>query len=148
MDGIILDCMYRVCANMAMVVSGIKVKFQDGRGLLDLDVVPTAEGAEHLGLRPQSSHRGIQLRRKWLNECDTSHTNCAMVAMEDLPTRLIDVGSEDENIEPRLVITQGSRGTYRALSHCWGTVMPITTTKANMSLHMSALPLRDLPNTF
>jgi Heterokaryon incompatibility protein (HET) len=63
-----------------------------------------------------------------------------------LPTRLIDVGSEDK--DPRLVETLGEMGQYTTLSHCWGKAQPLTTTSATLEERLQGIPLTLLPQTF
>ena len=67
----------------------------------------------------------------------------------NLPTRLIDVKdpSLDAN-KVRLAEVQGQRGSYLALSHCWGTGRGLTTTKKTLGRRKAGINLRDLPQTF
>jgi len=50
---------------------------------------------------------------------------------------------------PRLVISSdGSTGDYIALSHCWGSHQPLTTTTATLAARQAAIPLASMPLTF
>jgi hypothetical protein len=40
------------------------------------------------------------------------------------------------------------QATYAALSHCWGTVLPVDTTKATIHTRMQRISLEELPKTF
>src|SRR5215471_11139096 len=64
----------------------------------------------------------LDTMRVWLQECDECHSTCSRdlsggkIADEpELPTRVIQVTGS-----PRLMQSNGLRGRYVALSHCWG----------------------------
>ena len=61
----------------------------------------------------------------WMNECRETHAACPSGELEYLPTRIIDVGDTKGGYDPYLLISNGAKGCYAALSHCWGT--PSTT---------------------
>jgi hypothetical protein len=66
-----------------------------------------------------------------------------------LPTRVIDVGPKDGSSVPFIrITTDRSRGSYVALSHCWGGRIPEMTTGINISEREQALPIEKLPQTF
>ena len=100
----------------------------DGRSrpILRLCVGPEWKGDSTVqvgspGLLERSSVGYYQLLRSWLRHCDENHGDfgCHIESETPLPTRVIDVGDEDEL---RLVCTGPSdRGRYLALSHRWGT---------------------------
>jgi Heterokaryon incompatibility protein (HET) len=81
----------------------------------------------------------------WLTECRAGHPNCRSNTDVSLPTRVIDVGHNGAS--PRLLLTEGRRGEYLTLSYCWGSTKQITTTLANLSDRLNALPLDSLPRT-
>ena len=71
------------------------------------------------------------------------------------PSRLVNVGSSDGRIAPRLVETKslpieaGTQLSYATLSHCWGTVpMAVTTTTDTLSSHLTGFDVERLPKTF
>ena len=64
----------------------------------------------------------------------------------ELPTRVIDCGTP--GTDPRLIQTQGMKGQYIALSHCWGGVKPPITTAHNLESRMLCIPYSTLPRTF
>ncbi|KAK0707035.1 heterokaryon incompatibility protein-domain-containing protein [Lasiosphaeria miniovina] len=89
------------------------------------------------------------IARKWLQDCETLHPACSTGQIPELPTRVIDVGTdEDAPEDARLVLSEGRRERYVALSHCWGG--PITTllTTDTYSDFQIALPHADLPANF
>jgi hypothetical protein len=84
----------------------------------------------------------------WAANCLHHHSRCSWnTNSPTLPTRVIDV------VEKRLVVTNGLKGEYITLSHCWGPPdknRPILT-KGNLSsfqegIHESVL--RHLPRSF
>ncbi|KAL6923019.1 hypothetical protein FSST1_000293 [Fusarium sambucinum] len=61
----------------------------------------------------------ITLIRGFLERCTKSHRACRFKGTYEMPTRVIDVGSQVQR--PRLVITSYSmKESYLALSYCWG----------------------------
>ncbi|OAL47295.1 HET-domain-containing protein, partial [Pyrenochaeta sp. DS3sAY3a] len=67
-----------------------------------------------------------------------------------LPTRVVYVGPPNKAISPRLVETQGKRGHYVALSHCWGrpSHRPLITTKTTLLDHLTAIAWEVIPRTY
>jgi hypothetical protein len=61
---------------------------------------------------------------------------------------VIDVGPPDGSVQPVLYATKNERGSYVALSHCWGSVPFITTTSETLAARETGIPLRDMPKTF
>jgi Heterokaryon incompatibility protein (HET) len=104
-------------------------------------------------LADTQSSATLDMINSWINTCEADHENCRAEYhhREDwLPTRLIDVGDNDQTATPRLCdASKLPRDTrYFALSHCWGT-QPITTLlTANYEAFKQALPLSDLQQTF
>ncbi|KAH7110071.1 heterokaryon incompatibility protein-domain-containing protein [Dendryphion nanum] len=82
----------------------------------------------------------------WLDQCATNHTNCTYPVPRPLPTRLVEVGQDDESI--RLIESSGESGYYIALSHCWGPAQLITTTKSTMMDRKTNIPAKLLSKTF
>ena len=88
----------------------------------------------------------MDLARKWIQQCVSSHKTCSNFASTPLPTRVIDVGSDDR--EPHLYEPHGEEGVYAALSHCWGTSVVMTTQLATLSERTRQVPMVTLPKTF
>ena len=64
----------------------------------------------------------FRILRHWLQDCDRKHEYCHGDTQEALPTRLIDVGTEEKE-ELRLIETREEEiavREYIALSHPWG----------------------------
>jgi hypothetical protein len=69
-----------------------------------------------------SSEACFSLVRDWLSSCVKSHNRCRQHSTDQLPTRLIYVGSPDDSRKPHLYTTGPSDKDLRyvILSHCWG----------------------------
>ncbi|KAK4164312.1 heterokaryon incompatibility protein-domain-containing protein [Cladorrhinum sp. PSN259] len=99
-----------------------------------------------------SSTTCMNLAKSWFDECITSHKFCRQGPQEVLPpptilpTRVIDVGSDDA--EPRLCLPQGKTGTWVALSHCWGGFRPLTTETRTLKERLQRISLVEMPKTF
>lgn len=92
--------------------------------------------------------------RAWLDKCIEEHANlpggACRQADEDikLPTRVIDVGVDSSIKDVKLYETGNKSGLYIALSHCWGHVQPLTTTKSTLRDRLECIPWDSLPQTF
>ncbi|KAE9380959.1 HET-domain-containing protein, partial [Stipitochalara longipes BDJ] len=93
---------------------------------------------------------GSRTIRQWLNDCN-KHNGCAGYRKSStiLPTRVLDLGEKAAAQDSiKLFETEGSKGTYMTLSHCWGPAQLITTTANTIEQRMAGIPLKDLPQTF
>jgi hypothetical protein len=115
-------------------------------------------------LADAGSSDAFDLLNSWFHDCLTSHPRCRellstkqwmwnsdqplLSTPPSLPTRVIDVGPPDGSGRARLFITGGVEGKYATLSHCWGKVQILTTTKANIEAHLKCIPFGKLPKTF
>jgi hypothetical protein len=75
--------------------------------------------------------------------CTEQHS-CYHGEMSTLPTRVIDVGKE----QPCLHLSNGAKAPYITLSHCWGELETITTTKSTLEARMSGFSMESLPKLF
>ncbi|KAF9891128.1 hypothetical protein FE257_005064 [Aspergillus nanangensis] len=100
-----------------------------------------------LALSTDSPETFSRLRR-WLETCRTEHGSCGAGSYSALPTRVVDLGEgADEKDDVRLC--EGDQvAQYAAVSHCWGSRIPITTTTANLDAHKQNISFSDLPKTF
>ena len=81
-----------------------------------------------------------------LHRCVSSHNDCNVVQGTLLPSRLVDVGPDDEHI--RLVETKGGRGEYVALSYCWGVnSIQLKATGPTLAKMKNNIPQEQLPKT-
>ncbi len=104
--------------------------------------------------------------RDWIQDCDDNHESCRCASRHlnsrtpaFLPTRLIDVGFETQDMHPKLVITSkmesaslANAAKYMALSYCWGTVeqaaMLPKTTNDTVILRIEKIELNAMPQMF
>lgn len=91
---------------------------------------------------------------KWLHECEDKqkHRDCRRrEQITKLPTRVLDLGEKPTLQDPiKLVEIEGidRKAKYMTLSHCWGQVQFITTTRGTIEKRKAGIQLEDLPQTF
>src|SRR5690349_12172702 len=96
-------------------------------------------------LRDPALPENIQLMNKWINECLPSHPECQYNGDRLLPTRVINVATDGQ--DPYLEVSHGRKGRYVALSYCWGTTTPFTTTADTLPERLQGIRLGSLPKT-
>ena len=75
------------------------------------------------------------------------HVKCRPSDQLVLPSRLINVGTNN-NSRVKLVDTgYGELQPYVALSYCWATGQTLTTTRENLATHKDEIPFERLPRT-
>jgi hypothetical protein len=89
----------------------------------------------------------------WLHTCLDNHSQCALYETIvsngiSFPTRVLDVGDGSDPQVVRLVHGAGLVGRYVALSHCWGKVPVIKTTKESFVSFTKSIDPRTLTKTF
>ena len=114
---------------------------------VDDDSSKTRVVGRHIQSDP-ASEGSIALIKEWIHDCDSHHALCKRSPSAILPSRVIDVGSIQDNREPRLILSEGRSGEYIALTHVWGGLVPIRTTTKTLSDHLSQLSLSTLPPSF
>lgn len=65
-----------------------------------------------------------------------------------MPTRVIDIGHANSDIAPRLYVTEGRRGSWVTLSHCWGREAHFVTNSNNIAQKQVSIPISELEPTF
>ena len=90
----------------------------------------------------------MDLARRWINDCLNLHEHCPGPELTLLPTRVIDVGSEDGSEEPKLFLPRGHKARYVTLSYCWGGYGWLTLTMANIDEMLQGISSFFLPSTF
>lgn len=98
------------------------------------------------------------LIRGWIHDCDTTHSTPTCKPSKDtqltvnisprLPTRLIHVGRNDEDVVKLQEMRAEDTGDWIALSYRWGDSPPFSTTRQNLSRHINGMALTSLPRTF
>jgi hypothetical protein len=87
--------------------------------------------------------------KSWIRCCVEQHPNCLSYKGDPpLPTRVIDIGPVDVTKEPCLLISNGRKAPFVALSHCWGTTQPLVTDVENLQQHLISIPFSSLPRLF
>ncbi|KAL2074110.1 hypothetical protein VTL71DRAFT_7888 [Oculimacula yallundae] len=100
-----------------------------------------------------SSYANVQLARRWLNECMTSHRMCRHVSPSSAwyPTRLVDMGfiatGYIKVVQPRQHNEQ-IMGKYVTLSHCWGETEFLKLSKDTLPQFEEGIEIDRLPKTF
>lgn len=86
----------------------------------------------------------------WLNNCNSNHVGCSTTEETQLPTRVLRVSGSSKASSVKLMETNGMKGRYCALSHCWGAVdkQPLSTTRENLQQHLKGISLEELPKSF
>ncbi|KAH6959432.1 heterokaryon incompatibility protein-domain-containing protein [Fusarium avenaceum] len=103
---------------------------------------------------PGSIDKVCSLALKWIRNCDKAHERCgeyhANSEPKIIPTRLIDVGTDNHGQPPRLFIPQRHLRSlkYVALSYAWGSAgNNVKTTSSNLTAMTQCLPWSQLPKT-
>lgn len=88
-----------------------------------------------------------------MEECNDGHANCKLGVnglplseTPELPTRVIDVGSDSQT--PRLILSRGQRAQYITLSHCWGAQRWVATTSKTLPQMLDGFDLSIIPKTY
>lgn len=108
-------------------------RWQSGSLQLDLDL---------------SSDTNFSIARNWLGSCLSNHIKGGLANDTHLPTRLIDVGSNDSKFVPRLVSTTDTMGKYAVLSRCWGGNIAFQTTTETIGRMFQGMSLTEMPMNF
>lgn len=83
----------------------------------------------------------------WLDQCK-KHMDCGGVSLHiNLPSRFIEVAPAGSMGVPCLRSTAGLKGSYLALSYCWGSDQSYVLTTQNIEVLMKELDVKQLPPT-
>jgi hypothetical protein len=99
------------------------------------------------------SEQSLDQLQRWIVDCDLTHKPChtrlsgsAVEIEPELPTRVINVGANDDEV--RVVVSGGRSGRYIALSHCWGLTRQAKLTMETQESFAKQVPVHSLSNTF
>jgi Pyruvate/2-oxoacid:ferredoxin oxidoreductase delta subunit len=92
------------------------------------------------------ANESINQLKSWIENCQQNHPKCSTRGAR-LPTRVIDVGEQDGGRQ-FLHISNGAVADYVALSHCWGQVTHLKTTRDSLEERMKGLEWNMLSQTF
>ncbi|KAM7208226.1 Heterokaryon incompatibility protein (HET) domain containing protein [Naviculisporaceae sp. PSN 640] len=106
---------------------------------------PASSHADIIG--DMSSPAALVKIREWIEECDCNHESCTLEEPATLPTRVINVGMEDDK-QIELYESSGEVERYVCLSHCWGGHQPLQTTKSTLEARKQSISWDDMPKTF
>lgn len=100
--------------------------------------------------RPGGSADCLSKASGMLRKCITEHSACPRDNKDvELPKRVINVGDPATGQALRLFETNGERGKYICLSHCWGQgVKPLATLTTNLEQMRKHIPVEKLPKSF
>ncbi|KAG5744700.1 hypothetical protein H9Q70_012598 [Fusarium xylarioides] len=107
--------------------------------------------AGKFSLRPFCADSGspgaLRVVSSWLKNCQDNHEKCCH-DHTTLPSRVLAVGSIGDSSIKLIETNAGTIGKYASLSHCWGSVPMLTTTRISLHAHMSGISDTDLPKSF
>ncbi|KEF60352.1 uncharacterized protein A1O9_01912 [Exophiala aquamarina CBS 119918] len=87
--------------------------------------------------------------RSWISACHKGHQNCRTNSDVVLPSRLIDVSRTNSHDSVSLHIpSEGERGSYAALSYCWGEGDRPTLKVGTLKAFLQRVWIPDLPKTY
>lgn len=110
-------------------------------------------------LSASDSPEAFDLVSRWMSACLTRHRSCRQTLSGSeideseppiLPSRILQIGKSGEIVTTKLLVANGARGHYVALSHCWGarTHHPPMTTQSNLDHHLAGIPWTALPRLY
>ncbi|KAM3072730.1 hypothetical protein ACMFMF_007063 [Clarireedia jacksonii] len=81
----------------------------------------------------------------WITTCERKHEICQRSKQLPLPSRVLKVGDEGEEVV--LMDSQGLEGSYTILSYCWGQGSTLKTTPLTLAAMRHGIPDEYLPLT-
>ncbi|KAH7390280.1 heterokaryon incompatibility protein-domain-containing protein [Cadophora sp. MPI-SDFR-AT-0126] len=100
-------------------------------------------------MHPNPLHPSTIARlQTWIQRCDQEHEACRGEKLPAMPTRVLDLSDLGSDGIVKLVETNGSRGQYIALSHCWGTSNTFLTTRDTIQQMKDGFNPSQAPATF
>ena len=95
----------------------------------------------------------LAVARVWSEGCLNGHDLCRKVFKDDreLPTRVLYVGAGKSDLQGNdlipLVVTNGMKGSWAALSYCWGGDSTFILKKDRLEVMRNGISLADFPKT-
>jgi hypothetical protein len=116
----------------------------------DMSTAKLQRSKRWLPVHSDPQHPCVTARlREWIRTCDEKHEGCRVETIPILPTRVLDLEAGTFSSLIKLIeTTKGQQGQYIALSHCWGTSHPFTTTRNNLQEMKKGFQLTEIPATF
>lgn len=104
------------------------------------------------------SDRNVTFLRQCIEECTRNHPRCRKKTTKSMfvPKRLLDLGNSEngsirlvEHMKTLPLDDSQNHVLYATLSYCWGSAVPMTTTKANKHDHeTTGIDVQSMPATF
>jgi len=110
-----------------------------------IKAVPAYTVADIIGCT--SSPAAMDKIRGWIENCDRSHEDCKLTTLPPLPTRVLDVGPQNDGMI-HLYETNEESEQYICLSHCWGGHQPLKTDFSTIEARKKGINWDELPRTF
>ncbi|KAN0120056.1 Heterokaryon incompatibility protein (HET) domain containing protein [Hyaloscypha variabilis] len=105
----------------------------------------------YISMNSISSDGTFNKIRTLLLECESNHSTCNLRRSQDLPNlpnRVLEILTEGEELAIRLHISESEeRGSYAALSYCWGGPQRFTLKTMTLNSMIRGIPLTILPRT-
>ncbi|KAI0881269.1 heterokaryon incompatibility protein-domain-containing protein [Annulohypoxylon maeteangense] len=98
-------------------------------------------------ITPIGSERFFKRALQFVQQCDLNHSCLPQDKTSLLPTRVVDIGKSGLD-DVKLLSTEGRKGRYICLSHCWGGHQPIQTTSQTLEAYSTSLPFQKIPRTY
>lgn len=94
------------------------------------------------------SESAFAMAAYWLHKCLTQHTGCGYgYRISKLPSRVLDVGDEQDQTVRLYASGEHERGVYCTLSYRWHAHTFFTTTRSNIEQLRNKVPVDQLPKT-
>ncbi|KAI1456444.1 heterokaryon incompatibility protein-domain-containing protein [Annulohypoxylon moriforme] len=98
-------------------------------------------------ITPVGSERFFERALRFIRQCDLNHSCLLKHNTSLLPTRVVDIGERGFD-DMKVLSTNGRKGRYICLSHCWGGHQPIQTTTQTLHTFSTSLPFQKMPKTY
>ncbi|PVH87791.1 HET-domain-containing protein [Cadophora sp. DSE1049] len=86
---------------------------------------------------------------EWIAECTSNHKFCGDDSPKLLPTRVLDLSTDEAGRHARIVMGGGEMSRYGTLSHCWGQRgNHRILTKATLKSWLKPFGITELPQTY
>ena len=89
----------------------------------------------------------LEIASDLLKDCVTNHEDCPRITATPLPTRVLDIGTQDLGLDIRLFESQGASARYAALTYCWGVKQDQALVKSRFLQYCERIRLPSLPKT-
>jgi hypothetical protein len=100
-------------------------------------------------LNTTSPDINLQQPCAWMKACLETHEACGLTDSNPLlPSRVLDIGQDEQDTIRLCEFSDGTRGSYAALSHCWGKSQPLTLSHDTMESRRTGIDPELLPKVF